>query len=1084
MTNPLVAQYTFLPWARRGIATAIPDADTLGAGDGAVAPRAVIPVELTLRSTALTGATADSAIPKSLQLLGPGDLRGVQRDAIVRVHPREGTRAFEAISLAYVDFYDEDFPWRYTPARAARAGEPADHRFKLRPWLALWVLADDEFTAGAARPDLPPSIALVADKANAALPLDTETWAWAHVQISKPVTDPGAVDAEVRADPDHAVARLVCPRRLAPDTDYHAFLVPAFETGRRAGLGEDVAGVPAQAPAWRAGAMPHATVRPLETPVYYQWSFRTAANADFESLVRALRAGPVGPEFGKRDVDLRTPGYGLDGIGPATMALEGALRPPSFERVPYPDSPGAAFADRLEGLLDVSEDLERGAAIAIGHPFHVAGAPDGYGPEVPDDPIVTPPVFGKWHAGVARLADAQSDADLAWLVELNLDPRNRAAAGLGVEVIHDRQDELVERAWQQVGDVERANQRLRHAELATSASEALFDKHFARTDSDRVLRLTAAAHRRMLAPASAQTLHAEVQASQIPIAAQVGTFKRVTRPQQKTIRRLAGAGSIDGFHRNLVTNLNLAADPLTAAPPRPVPEAALGFQEVSAAVGGSIADFQTEGNRPRYIFMELLVADLGARLAANPPQNLATLDLAAFRAALHARLDAQVPAVDAENKLVVGQLIDGVSAVTPGDAGVVTVTIAADRFDASFGRGIAGKSLRGVTVVPAGNRAGEISKMTAAGDLDDFHAELSSLNASVLQQRTDPPPPSPLAGLSPLASHALSLLVPRIALVDRVAAAIGGIAVPAADEPRRLPPVMAYPTFSDAMFEDLRRRSPDFILPNYADLPANTITLLEDNQRFIESFLAGLNHELARELLWRAYPTDQRGTYFRAFWDTRDAAEGTALPDIKPMDQWAGALGAQSQRPGGHLVLVIRGELLHRYPSTVIYAQRAAFEGGDPAGRRVLAADDVAGNVLFPIFRGDLPPDVSIFGFLLGEDQARGHRPAGAGDPIPPDPGWFFVLKERPGEPAFGLDDPGAGTPPLASWNDLTWGHLSFPAQAPGAIAIAANPLVLDGTGGPDTPTDGVWGKTSADMAYILLQNPVLYARHAQELLP
>ena len=37
---------------------------------------------------------------------------------------------------------------------------------------------------------------------------------------------------------------------------------------------------------------------------------------------------------------------------------------------------------------------------------------------------------------------------------------------------------------------------------------------------------------------------------------------------------------------------------------------------------------------------------------------------------------------------------------------------------------------------------------------------------------------------------------------------------------------------------------------------------------------------------------------------------------------------------------------------------------------------------------------------------------------------------------------------------------------------------------GADLPTAGVWGKTAADMAYILLQNPVLYARHAQELLP
>ena len=40
----------------------------------------------------------------------------------------------------------------------------------------------------------------------------------------------------------------------------------------------------------------------------------------------------------------------------------------------------------------------------------------------------------------------------------------------------------------------------------------------------------------------------------------------------------------------------------------------------------------------------------------------------------------------------------------------------------------------------------------------------------------------------------------------------------------------------------------------------------QTNNRFIEAYLVGLNHEMARELLWREYPTDQRGTYFSSFW--------------------------------------------------------------------------------------------------------------------------------------------------------------------------------------------------------------------------
>ena len=41
-----------------------------------------------------------------------------------------------------------------------------------------------------------------------------------------------------------------------------------------------------------------------------------------------------------------------------------------------------------------------------------------------------------------------------------------------------------------------------------------------------------------------------------------------------------------------------------------------------------------------------------------------------------------------------------------------------------------------------------------------------------------------------------------------------------------------------------------------------------DQPRFVEAYMVGLNVEMARELLWRGFPTDQRGTYFDAFWGT------------------------------------------------------------------------------------------------------------------------------------------------------------------------------------------------------------------------
>ena len=46
-------------------------------------------------------------------------------------------------------------------------------------------------------------------------------------------------------------------------------------------------------------------------------------------------------------------------------------------------------------------------------------------------------------------------------------------------------------------------------------------------------------------------------------------------------------------------------------------------------------------------------------------------------------------------------------------------------------------------------------------------------------------------------------------------------------------------------------------------LPIRVTTLF--GGRFVEAFMVGLNHEMNHELVWRTYPTDQRGTPFRRF---------------------------------------------------------------------------------------------------------------------------------------------------------------------------------------------------------------------------
>ena len=83
------------------------------AADPAVGGRlqAALPVTLT---DADSGATAGGATP--FELLGPGDVIGLDPLAITLRYPRPGASNAEATKAAHVEFAEPDLPWRYTPA--------------------------------------------------------------------------------------------------------------------------------------------------------------------------------------------------------------------------------------------------------------------------------------------------------------------------------------------------------------------------------------------------------------------------------------------------------------------------------------------------------------------------------------------------------------------------------------------------------------------------------------------------------------------------------------------------------------------------------------------------------------------------------------------------------------------------------------------------------------------------------------------------------------------------------------------------------------------------------------------------------
>ncbi|WP_319461385.1 hypothetical protein [Micromonospora sp. RTP1Z1] len=1046
-----------MPWFRRGAATDITtDDDPTATATG----RAVLPVALALSYVPVGGGTARvlPAVTRSVELVGPGDVAGLRRESVLRVHPPDGATGAAPGELAFVEFYDEDLPWRVTPAKAAQATVGGVAVTRLRPWLALLVVADGEFRLTAPAGRLP--VLTVAD--GMPLPPVLDGWAWAHAQVAGAEPDAGKVGPRADTDPDTALSRLLSPRRLVAGVTYSGFLVPAFETGRLAGLGLDPAGVPTQQASWGAGQADR------RLPVYYSWRFTVGADVSFETLARGLTGRPAAEHLGKRAVDVHLPGYGLDEVPIASPPeLEGALRPPNFTRAAYPDGPGTDLVDALEHLVDLGSDLLDPAT------------------EVPLDPIVAPPAYGRLHAGVVRVADVADGDEAGWVRELNLDLRNRAAAGLGAQVVRDRQEELVARAWQQVGALRDANQRLREAELATAAGQSVYAKHLAGLDADGALLFTAAAHRGLPGTTTtvaadadaAGTVHAAVVGSRVPSAVQDLAFRRVTRPGRPFVRAATGTRQVGSLRTGLIAGMD--ADPahaVSAARPLPAPAAAVPLAAVTALAATAAAGLKQHATDPKRVYLTLAAADLAARLTSGgvltvPPQ-------ADFQAALRTALtawSAQHPAATATTTAVTTLIGQTQKVEADGPGAKVTITAAA--FTAAFGAGLAGKSYRAVTavpdVVPAGGTA---ARMTDTDDAQATEDDVGQLGKDLAERLSAAPaPPPPLGGPQALAGAVLAALDPAAAVSVRVGDQLPGLAArltaQAATRVRRLRPVQAYPTFPDPMVDALAALAADHVLPNLGDLPAETLTVMEPNQRFIESFLAGLNTELGRELLWREYPTDQRGSCARVFWDRADAADPGA-PDIQQITDWTAALGGNGISSGTPVVLVVRSALLRLYPNTLVYALPAVWNGAPADGRRL---PDAAAAARRPVFHATLDPDVALYGFDLTQQQARGHIPTGTSDPLPADPGWFFVLQERPGQPRFGLDTDRhpAG---LRTWDDLSWPDLT---GADTYLDIAANSGLA-----PQQPDPALWGTTSADMAAILMRSPVMYARHADDLLP
>ena len=1120
----MTGSYSFLAWARQGLANRI---------TGAGAVRASVQVQLKVTARQLDGIEVEQPLPpRSVELYGPGDILGLDSKAVIRTEPRAFVTNFEPNYLAAIEFYDEDLPWRYSPMAPDAAGA------RLTPWLVLVVLKEGEEFAEGGDTDRPlPYITLKNNVQQTAFPDPQGLWAWAHVHVNRGLTASNAeivatdgavvaarLGATVAENADLAYSRLVCARKLEPSTSYHAFVLPAFESGRLAGLNLD----PTQAPNASAISWSSAGAEKDNFPVYFRWQFRTGVVGDFEYLVRLLQPKPVDVRVGARDMDVQQPGANVPGLTDSALQgmlqLGGALRVPrlsltSEQRAaaerqenwaePYPHP----FQTELAALVNLADSYSTQTAAVANS---ATGLPGVSGR---DDPVIVPPLYGRWHARTSRLladsaGNAVSNSD-NWVHQLNLDPRYRVPAGFGTHVVRARQEELMAAAWEQVGAVLEANRRIRALQFAQQVAltwHANDFKALAAVGSGKVLALTAPVHSRVMTVAmnggdttsaggigNPVTMKARVRGSRVPPALTSAAFRRLTRARGP----LEKAVALDGGARpqHIVERVN--SGEVLPAPPKVTPPGVVTVADVArATLPTGIPEWLVAWLRrwPWIVYLPGVIAIIIALLlllfglgwGAAAATAVAGIVLTALLVSIRRRVRSSDALLEtSQTPAAVNEL------PTSPDFTFIEGNAAPPPITLSRGGGDSPDAVKFKAALF------DVAVLVQAGIKADAVGENGPLRV-------------PLA-LAEEVNITLTALDPATTIPKRAA---GLIHIPPrirAELPETFVEAMAYPVFDIPMYRPLADLSAELLIPNINLVETNSITLLETNQRFIEAYMVGLNHEFARELLWREYPTDQRGSYFRQFWDVSsyfagagadDGALRERLRDIPPLHRWplGSKLGDHDarERPGDsqeEVVLVIRGELLKRYPNAVIYAQAAEWARQpngdiDLAKERSLVAlaageeeNPPRNKLRTPLYSCKLEPDIYFLGFDLTAIAARGGSGTNRNDP----PGWFFVIRERPGEPRFGFDVQSSAN--LVVWNDLGWDRVPMTGQCIRPVPAAGQQITLAAAvpAGEEEKTEQ-WTEdrqvpwrddvSAAELAYVFYQAPAMVAVHAAELLP
>jgi hypothetical protein len=1016
-------EYIFLPYLRKGLSRFISESASV------TDKRASVSATVTISATDNNGQNAaiKNTVTKNISLYGPQDVVGINKNMVSRLFPQPDVNTALTNNFSFIEFYDEDFPWRYTPTM------PESNR--LNPWLLLVTLSEEEFTMNSQYEPLPSvNIKISVDN----FPKPEELWAWAHVQVNKlkttqwqpkDSTNPDSVKEAKNAlgkyiyeNPNDVYSRILCARKLKEGKRYHSFLIPAYENGRLAGLGLKP-DQPLNEKSWKL------TDGAKDFPIYYQWSFVTSAEGDLEYYLNKLTPvtdwntkinGKSPMDIGKIDINVLP-----NDVNWKFSTIEGKIE--QFTKIGTEPVENKVIKTEIKSLYCANPDRDK-----TGKPIKIQKI-DGKAAkiiretvaDVDGDPIVAPPQYGSTYFKKA-----------AWEDEINTHLSCRVVAGLGATLVKQNQEEYMQRAWEQAGSLQQVNDALRNAQLGEFMSMGIYEKHFLNVSTEQFVI--------NIAPLIAQNQPIDVIKSNNYV------------NSRKVLEEVGDKGK----------------------------DWALSYRSVTKTLRSSIG--RVRQTQPVSTTTTLTPTIINQKEMINenkPLMNGSDIVKINFNSFLGLNYEEKglyyIPTSFVEPMPIVDKELNVLGRMR--------------RDDLLFYKNYKNSS---IFINPRSVDKRDIYGTDFFGEKQTGQGKLAHITL-------------------------LERIKPSFTIRNRLNSMIEGIY--AENLLQRIPNI----DFPEPMSRVLEKNYKDFFCSNLDVLQPNQVCILDVNEEFIESFLVGLNDEMNREMQWREFPTDLKGTYFRQFWDVKDmivpaehkSNELEWLKDIRPILDWKNdslgknycyklqdkypAANVNCDNPDATVALVIKSDLLKKYPNTMVYAMKKnGKDGSCEKGDNSLKGFDCS-DIRTPLFTTRVAPDIYFMHFNISVEDIRKEKKE-------EDKKWYFFFAERVGDVCFGIDlskdymDTSPNRSMVDNWDMFSLDN--FKQQT----FLNSSMLRLDFLQGNDdsiisrsistNPNEKIpsedaikWGEKyinnfpkvdSAKIAYMLFQKPVKMAIEAKVLIP